>query len=411
MRISQLLYKRRNKKTRMDISKNIIETKFNFRGPIIHPIQDALKKTDFKTVLLNPIKGAENNLEVSLSQRISNYGNNVGNMLFVEAMKEQLNYDREIYPGPQRGTSLDHCSMIMPSSNFIIRGDSLFIEKAQQLLDTTKGLCTVAGLGAQSNSSDDTPKKLVKDLPAYKVKFFKTLSERAVSIGVRGEFTAACLEEMGIYNYRIIGCPSAYATFDGKFDIKKPTNEHCIMTVTGMNPMESRILELGIRENAHWIMQMATERPEVIYENKDILDQDYDQTFPNIKVTKQELINYMRMNGHMFFRYSDWCNFYREYNATFSYGSRFHGNMCAMRNGIPALWITHDSRTSELVNTLHLPNINYAQFKNISSLEELISYCNYSEFKKNYRTLSENYVQFLNENGIDHKFKIDFINE
>ena len=124
-------------------------------------------------------------------------------------------------------------------------------------------------------------------------------------------------------------------------------------------------------------------------------------------MTKQELINYMRKNGHMFFRYSDWCDFYKEYNPTFSYGSRFHGNMCAMRNGIPALWITHDSRTSELVNTLHLPSIDYKQFEKIRDLEELVSYCDYSQFKKNYRVLSRNYVQFLNENKINHNFSIE----
>lgn len=37
------------------------------------------------------------------------------------------------------------------------------------------------------------------------------MSERTNTIGVRGAFTAECLDLMGIHNYRIIGCPSMFS--------------------------------------------------------------------------------------------------------------------------------------------------------------------------------------------------------
>lgn len=383
-----------NEATKIDLKGNVIVSK------------PEISNSQGKTVLINPIMAGSRNLGEDISQKMSYYGSNVGNMLFLEAMKEQLDYERELSPGPQRGKSLDSCSMVLPSSNFIIRGDSLFIERLQQLLDTTKGLVTVAGLGAQSNSKDDTPGKLVSQLKPYKIKFFKELAERAVSIGVRGEFTAACLEKMGIYNYRIIGCPSAYRYLDGKFSIKEPSKERCVFNVTTMNPMESKIISLGMLEKAQWIMQMMTELPLVAFENKNMTDKEFLYSFPEIGISKEKLTEYMRSNAHIFFTYKDWSAFLQENNFTFSFGSRFHGNMCALRNGVPALWITHDSRTSELVNTLHLPSIDYSTLNDVKSVEELLQYCNYEDFKNKYSKLTENYVQFLNENHLSHKFHI-----
>ena len=383
-----------NQTNRIELKGNVIQSKPEF---------DHLQP---RTVLINPIMAGTRNLGENVAQKLSYYGSNVGNMLFVEAMKEQLIFEKELSPGPQRGKSLDSCSMVIPSSNFIIRGDTMFIERLQQLLNTTKGLVTVAGLGAQSNSKDDTPKKLVSELKPYKIKFFKELSERAVSLGIRGDFTAACLEEMGIYNYRIIGCPSAYRYFDGKYRVKQPSTERCVFNVTTMNPMESKIVRLGIQEKAPWIMQMMTELPTTALEGKEMSEREFHNSFPELGISKEELTDYMRKYGHMFFSYQEWSSYLQENDFTFSFGSRFHGNMFALRNGVPALWITHDSRTSELVNTLHLPSIDYSTFKKVTSVEELAQYCDYNAFVNEYRKLTENYVQFLNENHLAHKFKV-----
>ena len=67
------------------------------------------------------------------------------------------------------------------------------------------------------------------------------------------------------------------------------------------------------------------------------------------------------------------------WNITFAFGTRFHGNMEAFRNGVPALWITHDSRTEELTNYLHLSSIKLSEAIKAKNLEELIEYCDYTD--------------------------------
>ena len=133
-------------------------------------------------------------------------------------------------------------------------------------------------------------------------------------------------------------------------------------------------------------------------------DEEFVRAFPDISVSKEQLSSFMKTNAHMFFNYQEWCDYLTKNEITFSYGSRFHGNMCSLRNGVPALWITHDSRTSELVKTLHLPSISYDTLAKIKHVEELIEFCDYEDFNRNYKKMTQNYIAFLEENGLNHKF-------
>lgn len=399
-----------NLKEVLSIQKREVEVKIDQNEPNTKRKEksvDNQKTRKYDTMIINPVKSGGTNITSDVAEKVLYYGNNVGNMLFVEAMKEQLIYKDDIFLTPQEDDQLDNYAKVMPSSNFIIRGNPAFIDNLQKFMDSVKGPFTLAGLGAQSNSKDDTPKKLVSELDPIRLRFFKALSERAVSIGVRGEFTAECLEEMGIHNYRIIGCPSAYMYLDGNFKMKRqPDAKRSVFTVTTKNPMESKIIDLGIQHNDQWIMQMMTEHPEVAFEGQELSDEDYMRAFPKLNASKEELTQFMRTNAHMFFSYKEWCEFLQKNEISFSYGSRFHGNMCSLRNGVPALWITHDSRTSELIKTLHLPSIDYNIFEQVKCVEELVEFCNYDDFNKNYRRLTENYVEFLNENGLSHRFDL-----
>ena len=363
------------------------------------------KGKEFNTVLINPIFSAGKNMDSNVQEKVRYTGNNTGNLLFVESMKEQLNYEKETWIRASDFSKIQNVSAVMPSSNFIINGGDDFILQCMQLLEETTCPITLAGLGAQSSKELNTPKKLVEALTPTKIKYFKMIAERATSLGIRGEFTAQCLEEMGIHNYRIIGCPSAYKYLDGVYKkIKTPTSERIMFTTTTGNEYERKIVELGMENNATWIMQMMTEMPEVALESKMPNAKWMQIRFPGINVTPEELKAYMENKAKMFFRINDWYEFYEENQFTFSFGSRFHGNMSALRSGIPALWIVHDSRTTELVNTLKLPNIDFKTFDTITSIEQLIEYCNYDEFYKNYGRLTKEYMNFLEENNLNHKF-------
>lgn len=81
--------------------------------------------------------------------------------------------------------------------------------------------------------------------------------------------------------------------------------------------------------------------------------------------------------------------------------------MFAMQNGLPTLWVTHDSRTRELTDFLHLPSVPLEMIGKIKHIEKLFECCNYDETVKHYRGLCDNYIGFLEENGIKHLYNIN----
>ena len=398
MNISKLTDRLRRKKPseepawRYGGSISVIEHKIQERHDFIRPAGN--------TVIIDPIISLKDD-DRSIEDKLQAAGANTGNMLFVDAVKSQVAYKDIIWFNGRKLHGFEvygGAVAIMPASNFLNPGSDHMIDVMKDLYAHTTCNITMAGLGAQSSAEYDTPKKLVAALGENKITFFRKAAQRAVSLGVRGEFTAQCLEEMGIHNYRIIGCPTAYQYLDGVYrERPRPTAEKTMISVTGRSEAESRLLEIGIRSGSELIMQMSTEIPGLT---------PHDTAFPTCKASASRYAKYIKEHGHIFFDMDKWNDYLTSQGFTFAYGSRFHGNMAALRCGIPALWITHDSRTSELVKALSLPNIPISEAAKYRYAEDLIEHCDYSRFYKAYPKMVKEYVQYLNENGISHRYDL-----
>lgn len=362
-----------------------------------------------KTVIFSPLGHNISTKDLPIEEKLTAVGHNTGNLLFIEAMKEQLKEAEVITFDPIEFNSVHSkdCNIVMPSSNFIIRKNEDIANMIDPYLNKMECPFTLAGLGSQADHNSQTPKELVRVLTPKNIWFLKEVSERAISIGIRGEFTAGCLEELGIYNYRIIGCPSMYFNMDGRFHLGKlPSKDRVLMNVTAGNPLETKIVHMGMDINANWIMQMGVEFSELMENPIAIPVTPPHGAYPELKTSQKDLSSYMKEKAKIFFSISEWNQFIQDNDFTFSFGSRFHGNVSALRNGVPALWIIHDSRTKELVEAMHLPHIDYNTFDKVKFMDELIEYCDYTDFSKSIFSLTKNYVQFLEENGFEHNFTL-----
>ena len=362
--------------------------------------------TTYNTVVVNLLAALSRNQDKSIEEKMQYAGANTGNIIFTEALKEQLNYTEEIWINSQALKKIEKPSVVIPSANFIAAGNDSLMEALLRFLDNTQCPITMAGLGAQA-CLETTPKKLVSKLSDLQIKVLKKVSERAKTIGVRGEFSAECLNLIGIKNIRIIGCPSFYfRKGNHSFKIKIPSMRCPQMTITPGNHEECKLLELGIRSDSFWIMQMMTELPAIAFEqvNYDLsIANSIQHTFSGSCFSSRKIWNYMKQKAEIFFQKSSWDNFYQKNDITFAFGSRFHGNMQAFRNAIPTLWVVHDMRTAELIKTLHLPFINYEQLNKIKYPQELLDYCDYREYETHYNGLYVQYMNFLSENNLECK--------
>ena len=100
----------------------------------------------------------------------------------------------------------------------------------------------------------------------------------------------------------------------------------------------------------------------------------------------------------IFFNVDDWKD--EVAKKQFSMGLRFHGNVVALWNKIPALFFAIDSRTEELASYFSLPYIRMEDFDDTKSIEYYYDLANYDNFNKKYSELYNRYEDFLKKNHI-----------
>lgn len=358
-----------------------------------------------KTVFVNTITKKEDriNSEEGYERKIILCGGNTGNVCFVDAMQEQVNSVESLYWPELEKYREEDVVLVLPAANWI-NTDGHELPEIMKLVSKNMQMC-VAGIGIQLTSELNTPKKLVSKLSKELVHSLKQLSECSVSIGVRGELTAETLKLLGITNYRVIGCPSFYESYRKHkacfFNENLDSDKYAFNIAYHKG---DRIINLSHDEDAVWIMQSIYELPGTLY-GLPIEERHIQKNYPGIEMGKEELTEFIREKAHIFYTRDAWTDYLIKNNISFVYGTRFHGNMMAFSSGIPALWIVHDQRISEMVELLHLPYINYEDLERINDIEELRGLCNYDDsFKEHYKDMSIEYIDFLNENHVAHTF-------
>ncbi len=88
-----------------------------------------------------------------------------------------------------------------------------------------------------------------------------------------------------------------------------------------------------------------------------------------------------------------------------SLGSRLHGNLVALLNGVPALTIVHDSRTLEMCTLTGAPFINILEHDTLTAdnIMGLVSELDFGVYVKNMKSLYSKMLGFLLDHGLNHR--------
>jgi hypothetical protein len=100
---------------------------------------------------------------------------------------------------------------------------------------------------------------------------------------------------------------------------------------------------------------------------------------------------------------SDFENAIREMSAVT--GFRLHGNLLALANRVPALYVTYDTRTREFVDTLGIPFIEAKNMDRFSFRREWEK-ADFGKFERTYAERFEDLTAFLEENGMPHRLDV-----
>jgi hypothetical protein len=86
----------------------------------------------------------------------------------------------------------------------------------------------------------------------------------------------------------------------------------------------------------------------------------------------------------------------------FVIGFRLHGNLISLANGVPSLYFTYDSRTSEFVETFGIPAYDVYSSEAFH-LEDFWDQALFEKFNRTYFERYRDMRQFLEENNLPHR--------
>ncbi|SFE47229.1 polysaccharide pyruvyl transferase family protein [Nitrosomonas sp. Nm166] len=347
--------------------------------------------------------------EKSFEQSGKNYGNIlIGNAVYSFLTENEIVCRSSLKSPEEANEKCDQ--VVIPAANFLWK--NFDFGYMADFLEKTNLPITITGVGAQTNDRTTT-----SEIHPNTLRLMNIISERSASLGVRGYYTAEVLAAHGIHNIRVIGCPSIYTSRCPSVNVNTmPLKQLKTISINfsrrvhthsfypdRMKVIENTLLKYALGYESIFIAQDEVEELSILasIENATIKAQIikyFDQIDPDI------CIDYFRKKTKFFCNVSDWAKHIR--SVDLSIGSRFHGNLIALTNGIPALTIVHDSRTMEMcallgVPTLHVSKIEKDNFK-ITDIQNAILEADYSQFENSYKILFKRFVKFLNENGIFH---------
>lgn len=353
----------------------------------------------------------------STHQLLNATGNNTGNLFIGYSVHKQLEYDKkksttlpvkaEVSAMDLEAIGSDYDCIVVSASNFVnsYADWSLYAD----LLERTNLPCVVIGLGSQIDIDYSTNIKL-KD---GTFRFLKILSERSHSIGVRGQFTAEYLQKIGIRNVEVIGCPSFFYNMNPSLKVTKKVfskitkiafnSDPTIYNSKENYPKLKDFYETMFEYNSRYIVQNEISLAIMARKNRvEITDDVVKEALNFFSWNKNDLkyLNFIKQNIDIFFGIPEWESWIKSFD--FSIGPRFHGNMIALQNDVPALILVHDGRTRELCEFLKLPHVFLRDLGTIN-IEKLYESLDLGEMESIYSNRFSNYANFLTRNGLQHK--------
>jgi hypothetical protein len=278
--------------------------------------------------------------------------------------------------------------------------------RLQSFLEKIEKPVVVFGLGVQAHSDDITG----STLPPEAVALMRHLSTRSPLLGVRGQMTQRVLKDIcGVGNSFVTGCPSLFSRprhlASVRANLENPIGRPSYNGTKYHLAPERKMLHSAIRAD-HFLVEPVNKfnhqyHVDVSGGQSDAAIPYFLKSYESTHAASErptEMAAYFRSNYRLFRDVKSWYKFNKE-SVSYSYGTRFHANMASILSGKPALWVTHDARTRELVDFFHLPSLPEEACADMEPAE-IIRSIDYDDFLDNIEGLFANFNSYLGANGM-----------
>ena len=330
-------------------------------------------------------------------------GANTGNILFTHAIQTYLmnaGADHDVtflsrtVPLEVDWTPYSHC--VVNVANWLGVGTEDLLLKLADDFKAAPVPIFVIGLGVQVHKGGDP--SFVREIRDEASAFIDSVLRTGGAFGLRGDFTAACFDELGFADsYTVTGCPSVYqlgATPPVRTD--KVSRDNFRPALNGTRQMHDAILLKKARDfDAPFICQDSFARIALS-----------PQSMTNaarralLKMSSEALALILDDRLHAFLNLGDWVRFLHDRSINYVYGGRVHGSIAAIMAGIPAKMVVGDCRTHEIADYFGIPACKNEAFPTDGDLYEEYVSTDYREFLRNFPRRLRNFEAFLSCTGL-----------
>lgn len=248
----------------------------------------------------------------------------------------------------------------------------------------------------------------------------RLIADSTASLGVRGAYSAEVMNELGIRNVRIIGCPTAFRNNRPDLSIRLPALDSVKQVGVTLRREVSKHYAKDIRRyltfHRDLVKAMADRFEVTLMSQGEVEEKKLALGTPG---QKQEGMAALRENGWAAAWYLDERMealyrermFYSDVVAEYErlvrrldlvLGYRLHGNLMALANGTPAIYFTYDSRTVEFAETFQIPSVDVFGDQPFR-LEDYWDQALFDRFNAAYARTYGAMSAFLSENKVAHK--------
>jgi hypothetical protein len=308
--------------------------------------------------------------------------------------------------------------IIISMANFIRpnHDGSALVKALRGLNDRVPYIVLGCGLQGSHRLSDMMPGN--RDLIAH-------FNENALVFGVRGTKTANWLADNGFGNSSVLGCPSLYAypnsilKIDGT-SARQRGAEANVMTAGHLSMHRGRIVPRG-RELATAFEHV---KASYVFQDEFFAYGDLPKT-PGLYQEGASEVAHEPVNSWLSMQLGQKVDFERYYyfneasawrQASLRHdvfiGDRFHGGVAALQAGLPAIFLTHDNRVSELTEHVGLPNLITEEFARrglADTLNEFLSPEKLSSMKALYKTRYAEFFKVMAPFGLKAAVTLDAV--
>lgn len=357
---------------------------------------------------------------------------NIGDWFVTKATDRLLDYDELLIirrDATEREWDIlnGECDAVVLKGGNYIQADWLTREFGIDLFRKIRIPIILFGVGVQAGKAQRI------EFCAEEIEILRYIHDSCACSSLRGNSTAEALEDIGIHNFVVTACPTAYWSRQPEIAVRPPTDDSAGFSFRqSLYSDEPAVYAAQFRaiETVRDQFRATT----VILQGEEVLLQRYMEAhrwgaehearwrpIPGSRLTRLTRTPmdtaalaaeiHDRFDGYTRSAFLDWfmnSTFFSydigEYLALYRshgmvIGCRLHSNLVSLANGTPTVFLTYDQRTQELAELLELPHCALADFGPDFDLFGQ----DWHPFEKSYRVHFAETRRFLEANRLPHR--------